>query len=69
MIKPALDLSAAAATPLIDITIDGMTTSVPAGTTVMQAAKTVGVDIARLCANDTLKPFGSCRLCVVDIAG
>jgi formate dehydrogenase major subunit len=69
MIKPAIDLSVSAAPPLVQITVDGMTASVPAGTTVMQAAKTVGVDIARLCANDTLKPFGSCRLCVVDIAG
>ncbi|HEY0931414.1 MAG TPA: molybdopterin-dependent oxidoreductase, partial [Gemmatimonas sp.] len=74
MIKPAIDLTdngsaAVADVALVDLTIDGIVVSVPVGTTVMQAAKSVGIDIAKLCANDTLKPFGSCRLCVVDIAG
>jgi formate dehydrogenase major subunit len=54
---------------LVHLTIDGMAVTVPPGTSVMQAARTVGVNIAKLCATDSLKAFGSCRLCVVDIAG
>ena len=51
------------------LTIDGIAVDVPAGTSVMQAATMAGVDIARLCATDSLKSFGSCRLCVVEIDG
>ena len=66
MIAP---LSAPAGTPLVDLTIDGMPVEVPAGTSIMQAARTVGVDIAKLCATDSLKSFGSCRLCIVQVEG
>jgi formate dehydrogenase major subunit len=54
---------------MIDLTIDGMAASVPAGTSIMQAARTVGVDIAKLCATDSLASFGSCRLCIVQVEG
>jgi len=35
----------------------------------MRAAATAGVDIPRLCATDSLEPFGSCRLCLVEVEG
>ena len=54
---------------MVQLTVDGIPVQVPAGTSVMRAAKSVNVDIAKLCATDSLKPFGSCRLCVVEIAG
>ncbi|MCA2990240.1 formate dehydrogenase subunit alpha [Gemmatimonas sp.] len=54
---------------MIELTIDGMAVSVPAGTSIMQAARTVGVDIAKLCATDSLASFGSCRLCIVQVEG
>ncbi len=74
MIKPANHSGAAAATEphpqrSVRLTIDGVEVHAPAGQTVMQAAKTVGINIAHLCALDSLAPFGSCRLCVVSIAG
>ena len=53
----------------VHLTIDGMEVSVPPGTSIMQAAGSVGVDIAKLCATDSLKAFGSCRLCLVEIDG
>jgi formate dehydrogenase major subunit len=53
----------------VKLTIDGIAVEVPAGSSVMQAATIAGVDIARLCATDSLKSFGSCRLCVVEIDG
>ena len=39
------------------------------GTTVLRAAAENGIHIPKLCATDTLEPFGSCRLCVVEIEG
>jgi formate dehydrogenase major subunit len=51
------------------VSIDGIAISVPAGTSVMRAAAEAGVAVPRLCATDRLEPFGSCRLCVVDIDG
>ena len=53
----------------ITLTIDGVAVTVPAGTSVMRAAIEAGVMIPKLCATDTLKPFGSCRLCLVEIEG
>jgi formate dehydrogenase major subunit len=35
----------------------------------MRAARESGVDVPKLCATDSMKPFGSCRLCVVEIEG
>jgi formate dehydrogenase major subunit len=51
------------------LTVDGIVVEVPAGTSIMHAAKAAGVDIAKLCATDSLKSFGSCRLCLVEVDG
>ena len=51
------------------VTIDGHQVTVPVGTSVLRAAKEAGIDIPKLCATDSLKAFGSCRLCVVEIEG
>jgi formate dehydrogenase major subunit len=53
----------------VTLHIDGREVSVPAGTSVMRAAALAGVDVPKLCATDTLKAFGSCRLCLVQIEG
>jgi formate dehydrogenase major subunit len=53
----------------IALEIDGAPVSVPAGTSVMRAAALAGRDIPKLCATDTLKAFGSCRVCLVEIEG
>ncbi|AWS42288.1 formate dehydrogenase subunit alpha [Streptosporangium sp. 'caverna'] len=53
----------------VAVEIDGKTVTVPEGTSVMRAAAEVGIDIPKLCATDNLEPFGSCRLCLVDIDG
>ena len=54
---------------LVTLTIDGQSVSVPAGTSVMAAAMSLGTKIPKLCATDSLEPFGSCRLCLVEIKG
>jgi formate dehydrogenase major subunit len=43
--------------------------TVPEGTSVMRAAMYADVRVPKLCATDTLKAFGSCRLCLVEIEG
>ena len=53
----------------IDVVVDGIPVSVPVGTSVMRAAAEAGVGVPKLCATDSLQPFGSCRLCLVEIDG
>jgi formate dehydrogenase major subunit len=53
----------------VSLTIDGQSVSVPLGTSVMAAAMTLGTAVPKLCATDSLEPFGSCRLCLVQIEG
>ncbi len=53
----------------VTLAIDGRGVTVPAGTSVMRAAALAGIDVPKLCATDTLKAFGSCRLCLVEIEG
>ena len=59
---------AAAGAP-VTVEIDGQAISVPAGTSLMRAAALAGIAVPKLCATDTLKAFGSCRLCLVEIEG
>jgi formate dehydrogenase major subunit len=53
----------------VTLTIDGQRVRVPRGTSVMAAAMSMGTQIPKLCATDNLEPFGSCRLCLVQIEG
>jgi formate dehydrogenase major subunit len=54
---------------MVTLEIDGNQVTVPAGTSVMRAAAENGMNIPKLCATDSLEPFGSCRLCLVEIEG
>ena len=51
------------------ITIDGRRIEVPGSTTVLQVARSAGVDIPTLCHHEALGPYGACRLCVVEAEG
>ncbi|GJL97289.1 MAG: formate dehydrogenase subunit alpha [Hyphobacterium sp.] len=53
----------------VSVSIDGRAITVPDGVSVMRAAALAGTDIPKLCATDSLKAFGSCRLCLVEIEG
>src|SRR5712692_649766 len=57
------------ATQSVTLEIDGMPVTVPAGTSIMRAASLAGIQVPKLCATDSLEAFGSCRLCLVEIAG
>ena len=51
---------------LITLTIDGVKVEVPAGTSVLEAAKKAGINIPTLCYLKDLNAIGACRMCVVD---
>ncbi len=53
----------------VTLTIDGQSVTVPKGTSIMAAAASMGTQVPKLCATDSLEPFGSCRLCIVQIEG
>lgn len=56
-------------TEMVSLSIDGHKISAPAGSSIMRAAALAGINIPKLCATDSLEPFGSCRLCLVEIDG
>jgi len=53
----------------VTLEIDGRQVTVPAGTSIMRAAVEAGINVPKLCATDSLEPFGSCRLCLVEVEG
>jgi formate dehydrogenase major subunit len=53
----------------VTLEIDGRQVTVNAGTSVLRAAAEAGITIPKLCATDSLEPFGSCRMCLVQIEG
>ncbi|MCC7370150.1 MAG: NADH-quinone oxidoreductase subunit NuoG [Chloroflexi bacterium] len=52
---------------LVTLTINGREVKVPKGTLVVEAAKTVGIEIPIFCYHPKLKPVGACRMCLVEI--
>lgn len=66
---PAVDSVAEDAGEPVVLSVDGVTITVPAGTSVMRAAALAGIKVPKLCATDSLDAFGSCRVCLVEIAG
>ncbi|HEV7252928.1 MAG TPA: formate dehydrogenase subunit alpha [Mesorhizobium sp.] len=54
---------------LVTLTVDGLTVTVPEGTSIMRASMDAGVEIPKLCATDSMDAFGSCRICLVEIEG
>ena len=53
----------------IRLTIDGRVAEVDAGTTVLDAARKVGIEIPTICDHKDLTPYGACRMCIVEIEG
>ncbi|MEW5728322.1 MAG: NADH-quinone oxidoreductase subunit NuoG, partial [Pseudomonadota bacterium] len=49
------------------LTIDGREIEVEAGTTVLQAAEQLGIEIPRFCYHERLAIAGNCRMCLVEI--
>ena len=58
-----------AETEHINFTIDGRQGRTPKGTMLIVAAERMGIYIPRFCHHETMKPYGGCRMCLVDIEG
>lgn len=54
---------------MINMIIDGKKVTVSRDTTVLEAAKSVGIDIPALCYDPNLEIVAACRLCVIEIEG
>ena len=54
---------------MVNLKINGQDVTVPAGTTVLEAARTAGIDIPTLCYLKDVSQTGSCRMCLVEIKG
>ena len=54
---------------MVKLTIDKQTVTVPEGTTIMDAAKTVNIEIPHLCYLKGLNEIAACRVCVVEVDG
>jgi heterodisulfide reductase subunit A len=52
---------------MINITINDRQVEVPEGTTILEAARKMGINIPTLCDYEGVKPYGGCRLCVVEV--
>ena len=53
----------------VEITIDGRKVSVPEGATILEAARSIGIDTPTLCFLESLTPVNVCRVCVVELEG
>ncbi len=54
---------------MVNITINGMPCSVPYGTTILEAARQLGIEIPTLCYLKEINEIGACRFCVVEVTG
>ena len=54
---------------MVNIKINGMPCSVPYGTTILEAARQLGIEIPTLCYLKEMNEIGACRFCVVEVTG
>ena len=54
---------------MVNLTIDNQKVTVPEGTTILEAAKTAGIDIPTLCFLKDINEVGDCRMCIVEVEG
>ncbi len=53
----------------VSLTIDGKTATVPIGSTILEAARSIGIEIPTICFHEACTANGLCRLCVVEVEG
>ena len=54
---------------MVTLTIDNRTVTVPEGTTILEAARSVRLDIPTLCYLKDINEIGACRICMVEVEG
>jgi len=55
--------------PKLSFTLNGKSVEAEAGSTILEAVSQNGVEIPTLCHDPRLKPYGSCRICLVEVEG
>ena len=53
----------------VTLTIDGVEKKKKKGTTILEAAKSAGIDIPTLCFLKDINEMGDCRMCIVEVEG
>ncbi len=66
---PLPEIPSVPAPPLVQIQIDGRSLSAPANSTILEAARSIGIQTPTLCFLETLAPVNVCRVCVVELEG
>ncbi len=56
-------------TKMVTGKINGQDVTVPAGTTILEASRMAGIEVPNLCYQPLLRPWGSCRICTVEVLG
>ena len=54
---------------MVNLKINNIDVSVPAGSTILQAAKSANIEIPTLCYMKEINEIGACRICVVEVKG
>ena len=54
---------------MVTLTIDGRTVTVPKDTTILEAARSIHIDIPTLCYLKDINEIGACRICMVEVEG
>ena len=54
---------------MVTLTIDGVEVKTEKGTTILEAARQVGIDIPTLCFLKDINEMGDCRMCIVEVEG
>src|SRR5437762_11342638 len=57
------------ASGMVELTLDGHPVVVPSGSTLLDAARSAGVDVPVLCHASDQSPVGVCRVCMVEVTG
>ena len=64
-----IPVARASCAPMVEVKIDGKNVSVPDGSTILDAARKLGIDTPTLCYLESLTPVNVCRVCVVEMEG
>jgi len=56
-------------TKMVTGKINGLDVTVPAGTTILEATRMANIEVPNLCYQPMMRPWGSCRICTVEILG
>ena len=54
---------------MLQVTINGQSHEFAEGLTINQALRQIAVEVPTLCHDDRIQPYGSCRLCTVEVKG